>query len=57
MDSLPFPAISTLVAKSLHRSREEVASLSNFVYAGSAGNAFGARNILMTLQRQNYVSH
>ncbi|PPQ63721.1 hypothetical protein CVT24_004301 [Panaeolus cyanescens] len=56
MDPLQLSAISSLVSKSLHRSKDECEPLSQFVYAASAGNAFSARSILTTLQRQHYIT-
>ncbi|THU88468.1 hypothetical protein K435DRAFT_830560 [Dendrothele bispora CBS 962.96] len=56
VDPLPFPAILSLVSKTLHRSREDSTPLARFVYATSAGNAFHARNILTTLHRQHHIS-
>ncbi|KAF9056453.1 histidine kinase [Panaeolus papilionaceus] len=56
MDPLPLSAISSLVSKTLHRSKEDCEPLSQFVYGASTGNAFSARSILTTLQRQHYIS-
>lgn len=56
LEPLLYSAIHALVSKSLHRSKEDSAPLSHFVYAASAGNAFTARSILTTLQRRNHVS-
>jgi hypothetical protein len=56
VEPLSFPAISALVSKTLHRPKEDCLSLSRFVYTASSGNAFSARNILITLQRQHHVS-
>ena len=55
LDPLPFPAISQLVSKTLHRPVEECTPLSSFVLAASSGNAFSARSVLTTLQRQKLV--
>ncbi|KAJ3575904.1 hypothetical protein NP233_g779 [Leucocoprinus birnbaumii] len=55
VEPLTFPAISILVSKTLHRTREECAPLSSFIAAASSGNAFAVRNILMTLQRQRHI--
>ncbi|KAJ3802608.1 hypothetical protein GGU11DRAFT_813370 [Lentinula aff. detonsa] len=56
LEPLSYPAIHALVSKSLHRSKDDSAPLSRFVYAASAGNAFAARSILTTLQRRNYIT-
>ncbi|KAJ3724256.1 hypothetical protein DFJ43DRAFT_1157787 [Lentinula guzmanii] len=56
LEPLSYSAIHALVSKSLHRSKEDSAPLSRFVYAASAGNAFAARSILTTLQRRNYIT-
>ncbi|KAJ7071393.1 hypothetical protein C8F01DRAFT_1110373 [Mycena amicta] len=55
LESLPYPAIGSMVAKSLHRSKEDCAPLSRLIYDSSSGNAFSARNILTTLQRQHHI--
>lgn len=55
VEPLSYPAISSLVAKTLHRTREECAPLSRFLFSASSGNAFSARNILMNFQRQHFV--
>ncbi|KAJ4499295.1 histidine kinase [Lentinula lateritia] len=56
LEPLLYSAIHALVSKSLHRSKEDSAPLSHFVYAASAGNAFTARSILTTLQRRNHIT-
>ncbi|KAF8746288.1 hypothetical protein AX14_000082 [Amanita brunnescens Koide BX004] len=56
VEPLSFPAISALVSKTLHRPKEDCLSLSRFVYTASSGNAFSARNILITLQRQHHIT-
>ncbi|KAJ3713607.1 histidine kinase [Lentinula raphanica] len=56
LEPLSYSAIHALVSKSLHRSKEDSAPLSHFVYAASAGNAFAARSILTTLQRRNHIT-
>ncbi|KAF8349828.1 hypothetical protein F5887DRAFT_942564 [Amanita rubescens] len=56
LEPLSFSSISTLVSKTLHRSREDCMSLSQFIYTASSGNAFSARNILTTLQRQHHIT-
>ncbi|KAH9945631.1 histidine kinase [Amylocystis lapponica] len=55
LEPLGYSAISSLVARTLHRTREEATSLSRLVHAASLGNAFSARNILTTLQRQGNI--
>nr|GAT57553.1 histidine kinase [Mycena chlorophos] len=55
LESLPYSAIGSMVAKALHRPKEDCASLSRLVYDSSSGNAFSARNILTTLQRQHHI--
>ncbi|KAF5355680.1 hypothetical protein D9756_004007 [Leucocoprinus leucothites] len=56
VEPLSFLAISTLISKTLHRTKEECIPLSSFVTAASSGNAFSVRNILMTLQRQRHIT-
>ncbi|OSX67898.1 hypothetical protein POSPLADRAFT_1043081 [Postia placenta MAD-698-R-SB12] len=56
LEPLTYSAISTLVARTLRRPKEECASLSRLVLVASLGNAFSARNILMTLQRQHHIT-
>ncbi|KAF8630202.1 hypothetical protein AX15_003056 [Amanita polypyramis BW_CC] len=56
VEPLSFSAISTLVSRTLHRPKEDCLPLSQFVYTASSGNAFSARNILITLQRQHHIT-
>ncbi|KAK2461712.1 hypothetical protein APHAL10511_006175 [Amanita phalloides] len=56
LEPLSFSAVSNLVSKTLHRTKEDCLSLSRFVYTTSSGNAFSARNILTTLQRQHHIT-
>ncbi|KAF8665081.1 hypothetical protein AX16_000549 [Volvariella volvacea WC 439] len=56
VEPLAFSAVSTLVSRTLHRSREECTPLSRFIYAASSGNPFSARSILTTLQRQHHIT-
>jgi predicted ATPase len=56
IEPLPYSAVSSLVSRTLHRSREDCSSLSRFIYAVSGGNAFAARNMLTAFQRQNYIT-
>ncbi|KIL70561.1 hypothetical protein M378DRAFT_194875 [Amanita muscaria Koide BX008] len=56
VEPLSFSAISALVSKTLHRPKEDCQPLSRFVHAASSGNAFSARNILTTLQRQHHIT-
>ncbi len=56
LEPLSYPAVSTLVARTLHRPKEDVAHLSRIVHGSSEGNPFSARNILTTLYRQRFVS-
>lgn len=55
VDPLPYAAIASLVSKTLHRDVNECELLSRFVHKASSGNAFSARSILTTLQRQHMV--
>lgn len=55
LDPLSYAAISSLVSKTLHQPREDCTSLSRFIFVASSGNAFAARNMLSTFQRQNHV--
>ena len=55
LEQLPFSAISLLVAKALHRPREECSRLARVVYTTSGGNAFLARNILSGMRRYHHV--
>jgi hypothetical protein len=56
VEPLPYHAILSLTSKTLHRTKEDCAELARFVHRASSGNAFSARSILTTLQRQNHVS-
>jgi predicted ATPase len=49
-------AILSLTSKTLHRTKEDCADLAQFVHRASSGNAFSARSILTTLQRQKHAS-
>ncbi|KAJ7922998.1 hypothetical protein B0H13DRAFT_1981220 [Mycena leptocephala] len=55
LESLPYSAIGSMVSKSLHRSKEDCLPLSRVIFDASSGNAFSARNILQTLQRQHHI--
>ena len=55
LEPLSYPAISTLVARTLHRPKEDVSHLARIIHGVSEGNPFSARNILMTLHRQRHV--
>jgi hypothetical protein len=54
-DGLSLAAISHMIARTLHRPREECAPLSRLVHNLAHGNAFSCRSFLMTLYRQNLV--
>ncbi|TFK30704.1 dual-domain HisK/Mak2 protein kinase [Coprinopsis marcescibilis] len=56
MEPLPYPAILSLISKTMHRTKEACGPLAEFVYKASSGNAFSARSILHTLQRQHHIS-
>ncbi|KAI0325627.1 histidine kinase [Cubamyces sp. BRFM 1775] len=55
LEPLSYPAISTLVARTLHRPKEDVSHLARIIHGVSEGNPFSARNILMTLHRQRHI--
>ncbi|KAJ7459518.1 hypothetical protein B0H11DRAFT_2060049, partial [Mycena galericulata] len=57
LESLPYSTIGLMVSKSLHRSKEDCTPLSRIVFDASSGNAFSARNILSTLQRQRHIKY
>ena len=56
VEALSYPAVLTLISKTLHRPKDECEPLANFVHHTSFGNAFSARSVLHTLQRQHHVS-
>jgi len=56
LDQLSYAAMSSLVSKTLHRSKEDCTPLSRLVYTASAGNAFVARNILHQFHRLHYIT-
>ncbi|KAL0950689.1 hypothetical protein HGRIS_007467 [Hohenbuehelia grisea] len=56
LEPLNYPAIHTLVCKTIHRTKEDSAALAGFIYAASSGNAFSARSMLTTLQRQHLIN-
>ena len=55
LEPLNYPAVSTLIARTLYRSKEDIAHLARIVHSSSEGNPFSARSILMTLYRQSCV--
>ncbi|KAJ7022028.1 hypothetical protein C8F04DRAFT_1139170 [Mycena alexandri] len=55
LESLPYSAIGSMVSKSLHRTKDDCIPLSRVIFDASSGNAFSARNILSTLQRQHHI--
>ncbi|RXW16010.1 hypothetical protein EST38_g9848 [Candolleomyces aberdarensis] len=55
VEPLAYTAILALTSKTLHRTKEACAPLAQFVHHASSGNAFSARSILTTLQRQNHI--
>ena len=55
LEPLSYQALSSLVSQTVHRPEEDCAPLSKFIFEASSGNAFSARSILTTLQRQHYV--
>ncbi|KAI0700426.1 histidine kinase [Cytidiella melzeri] len=57
LEPLGFNAVSSLVSRTLRRSKEETQTLSRLVHAASLGNAFSIRNILTTLQRQHMITY
>ncbi|KIJ68769.1 hypothetical protein HYDPIDRAFT_37202 [Hydnomerulius pinastri MD-312] len=56
LEQLSYPAISNLVAKTLHRTREECLPLSRLIHTASGGNVFLARNMLAGMQRHHYIT-
>ncbi|KZT42789.1 hypothetical protein SISSUDRAFT_979545 [Sistotremastrum suecicum HHB10207 ss-3] len=55
LEPLGYPAISSLVSKSLHRPKEECASLARLCHRLSQGNPFSARNLLLNFRRQGHI--
>ncbi|KAG6891107.1 hypothetical protein C0995_014197 [Termitomyces sp. Mi166 len=55
LEPLSYSAISSLVSQTLHRFPEDVDPLTQYVYKASSGNAFSARSVLTTLQRQHHI--
>ncbi|KAI0666240.1 histidine kinase [Trametes maxima] len=55
LEPLSYPAVSTLVARTLRRPKEDVAHLARIIHGSSSGNPFSARNILTTLYRQRHI--
>ncbi|TFY70059.1 hypothetical protein EVJ58_g21 [Rhodofomes roseus] len=56
LEPLSYSSIANMVSRTLHRPKDDCANLSRLVHAASLGNAFSARNILMTLQRQHHIT-
>ncbi|KAJ7293811.1 dual-domain HisK/Mak2 protein kinase [Mycena rebaudengoi] len=55
LESLSYTAIGSMVSKTLHRPNEDCIPLTHIIYKASCGNAFSARNVLTTLQRQHHI--
>jgi hypothetical protein len=55
LDPLAYSSVASLVARTLHQSKDNVAPLARLIHSISAGNAFSVRNLLTTLQRQHLV--
>lgn len=55
LEPLSYSAIANMVSRTLRRPKEECANLSRLVHAASLGNAFSARNILVSLHRHHHV--
>ncbi|KAG5220647.1 Ser-Thr histidine kinase [Salix suchowensis] len=55
LEPLNYSSVLSLVSKTLHREKDDCAPLATFVYSASSGNAFSARSILTTLQRQHRI--
>ncbi|EKM60729.1 uncharacterized protein PHACADRAFT_155836 [Phanerochaete carnosa HHB-10118-sp] len=57
LEPLSFSAVSSLVSRTLRRSKEDCQPLSRIVHAASLGNPFSVRNMLATLQRQHFITY
>ncbi|EIN13359.1 histidine kinase [Punctularia strigosozonata HHB-11173 SS5] len=57
LEPLSYSAIATLVARTLHRPLDECSPLSRLIHSISHGNAFSARNLLLTLFRQHHITY
>lgn len=57
LEPLNFSAVSSLVSRTLRRSKEHCQPLSRIVHAASLGNPFSVRNMLATLQRQHLITY
>jgi len=55
LDPLGFSAVSSLVSRTLHRTKEECIQLTRMIYRSSGGNPFSARNLLTSLQRHHQI--
>ncbi|RPD81571.1 histidine kinase [Lentinus tigrinus ALCF2SS1-7] len=55
LEPLSYPSVSTLVARTLHRPKEDIAHLARIIHGSSEGNPFSARSILTTLHRQRHI--
>ncbi|EPS99596.1 hypothetical protein FOMPIDRAFT_1147208 [Fomitopsis schrenkii] len=56
LEPLSYSAIANMVSRTLRRPKEECANLSRLVHAASLGNAFSARNILVSLHRHHHIT-
>ncbi|KAI0809255.1 histidine kinase [Irpex lacteus] len=57
LEPLGFNAVSSLVSRTLRRSKDDCQKLSRLVHAVSLGNAFSIRNLLSSFQRQRMIAY
>ncbi|KAI0078477.1 histidine kinase [Panus rudis PR-1116 ss-1] len=56
LEPLSISAVTSLVSRTLHRSKDDCAPLARLIHAASQGNAFSARNLLTTMYRQKLIT-
>ncbi|KAK7694195.1 hypothetical protein QCA50_001375 [Cerrena zonata] len=56
LEPLSISAVSSLVSRTLHRSKDDCSALSRVIHASSQGNVFSVRNILTTMFRQGHIT-
>lgn len=57
LEPLNISAVTLLITKTTHRSKEDCIQLSRLITRVSAGNAFAIRNLLTNLHRRHQVSY
>ena len=56
LEPLNISAVSNLVSRTLHRSKDDCAPLSRVIHAASLGNPFSVRSIVTTMYRAGHIT-